>query len=116
MLETLAPVKDHSVTTQRFFHFVYVLGLRKKQIVSLACETRQLVVKPTIFFVCLIENYLSFIPLVVEEITRLYRSLGIEDNKLKILLRGTVLTLLMQQRIEINELSQCNETHKQQTF
>lgn len=48
--------------------------------------------------------------------TRLYRNLGIEDNELKILLRVTVLTLLMQQRIQINELSQCNETHKQQAF
>lgn len=48
--------------------------------------------------------------------TRLYRSLGIEDNELKILLRVTVPTLLMQQRIKINELSQCNETHKQQAF
>lgn len=65
---------------------------------------------------CLIENYLPFIPLVVEEMTRLYRSLGIEDNELKILLRVTVLTLLMQQRIKINELSQWNETHKQQAF
>lgn len=65
---------------------------------------------------CLIENYLSFIPLVVKEMTRLYCSLGIEDNELKILLRATVLTLLMQQRMKINELSQCNETHKQQAF
>lgn len=46
--------------------------------------------------------------------TRLYRCLGIEDNELKILLRVTV--PIMQQRIKINELSQCNETHKQQAF